>query len=104
MKIKRGAVMDFPALQEALDSLSQASLAVENRSRLSVQVHLEEARLAAAAAFAADSEEARSLTSVIGAVEAEASAAGLLEAAVCPVTVITGVPARAGAAGDGHWL
>lgn len=74
--------MSLPVeIADTLGSLSLAALGVENRDPRSVQEHLSEARRTAPGAFPADSTEARSLTSLIGAVEAEASAAGLLEAA-----------------------
>lgn len=74
--------MNLTALTETLDYLHQASVAIGNRARLSAQVHLEDAHLSAVVAFPAGSRPSRSLLAVVGAVEAEAAAAGLLEVSV----------------------
>ena len=73
--------MNPAKLQEALHGLHEASLAVENRARLSAQVHLEEAHDAAAVAFPAGSDASFSLLALVGEVEDAAAAAGLLEVA-----------------------
>ena len=69
------------ALGETYDALSQAALAISNRQPFSAEAHLEAARLAAALAHPAGSERSLALFADIAAMEAEASAAGLLEAA-----------------------
>ena len=73
--------MNPAKLQEALHGLHEASLAVENRARLSAQVHLEEAHDAAAVAFPAGSDASFSLLALVAEVEDAAAAAGLLERA-----------------------
>ena len=70
--------MNPAKLQEALHGLHEASLAVENRARLSAQVHLEEAHDAAVVAFPAGSPAVGALRTLIAEVEAEAAAKGLL--------------------------